>query len=96
MAKFYRERLALARAMKASKAHPEPGECDYVPGMELVGVYAAHAAVTRMVLREQLSPKEVNGKSVSLTMRSSGTVRRRKAHTSSRRLTRLAFEPESV
>ena len=51
MARYLRERLELARAMKASPSHLAPGECDYVPPLELVGIYVVHSTITRMVAR---------------------------------------------
>jgi len=49
-----RERVELAKAMKESQFHLGPGECDYVPPLELLGIFISHATVSRMVLRGKL------------------------------------------
>ena len=53
------ERLELAAAMGRAKQRvgsvPKQGDCDFVPALELVGIYAAHAVVTRRVFRGELS-----------------------------------------
>jgi fatty acid desaturase len=54
MSAYLRERLALAKAMKSCPSHIGPGECDYTPPMEMVGIYIVHATITRMVAREEL------------------------------------------
>jgi hypothetical protein len=53
-AQALRERVELAKAMKDSKFHLAPGECDYVPPLELLGIFISHATVHRMVLRGEL------------------------------------------
>merc|ERR1719282_1783286 len=50
------ERLELLRRMKAAASHLRPGECDFSPPLELVGIYVVHAAVTRMVAMGELDP----------------------------------------
>jgi len=42
------ERLELMRAMKESPHHVEEGACDFVPALELIGIYIARTTVTRM------------------------------------------------
>lgn len=46
--------MELARAMKDSKFHLAPGECDYVPPLELLGIFINYATVHRMVQRGEL------------------------------------------
>mmetsp|Transcript_133199 Transcript_133199/g.414161 ORF Transcript_133199/g.414161 Transcript_133199/m.414161 type:complete len:546 (-) Transcript_133199:92-1729(-) len=42
-------RLAFVRAIKKSPFNNPKLECDYVPAAELIGIFAAHGAVTRML-----------------------------------------------
>jgi len=49
-----KERLELIRAMKESPNHLGEGECDYVPPLELVGIFVAHSAISRMHYRGEL------------------------------------------
>lgn len=48
------ERLELMRAMKESEFALKPGECDYTPPLELIGIYIAHSTVSRMVAQGDL------------------------------------------
>lgn len=58
-AQYMRERMELMQAMKESPSHLAKGECDYSPPLELVGIYVAHTAISRMVARGEL--KETAG-----------------------------------
>ena len=46
---YLKERLEFAKRLKEAPSCPKPNECDMVPPLELLGIYIAHSAVTRMV-----------------------------------------------
>ena len=53
---YLRERMEAMKAMRAAPSHISPaGACDFAPALDLLGVYVAHATVSRMVLRKELS-----------------------------------------
>ena len=52
-----RERVAFVKALKACPSTPKDGECQYVQGMEVLGVYIAHTTVSRMVAEGRLAPE---------------------------------------
>ncbi|CAE8638445.1 unnamed protein product [Polarella glacialis] len=52
--RWLRERMELAQAMKTSPSALDPAQCDYVPPLELIGIYVAHSTITRMVAQGRL------------------------------------------
>lgn len=48
--------MELMKAMKASEFSLKPGECDYTPALELLGVFIAHTTISRMVAKGDLDP----------------------------------------
>lgn len=46
--------MELMKAMKASPSHPKPGECEYVPPLELLGIYITHTTLSKMVTEDKL------------------------------------------
>jgi fatty acid desaturase len=53
---YLRERMEVMKAMRAAPSHISPaGACDFAPALDLLGVFVAHATVSRMVLRKELS-----------------------------------------
>ena len=53
---WLRERLELAKEMRACPSHPKEGECDYTPPLELLGIYIAYSTIARMVHKGELDP----------------------------------------
>jgi hypothetical protein len=48
--------MEVMKAMRAAPSHISPaGACDFAPALDLLGVFVAHATVSRMVLRKELS-----------------------------------------
>lgn len=52
--RWVREKYELRRAMEAAPSHLPEGACDFVPPLELLGIYLVHGAVTRLAYRWEL------------------------------------------
>lgn len=53
-ARWMQERLELMREMKASCYAPDASECDFIPPLELIGIYICHCTISRMVAEGKL------------------------------------------
>lgn len=51
---WMRERMELMQEMKASRYAPKTSECDFLPPLELIGIYISHWTVSRMVAEGKL------------------------------------------
>ena len=52
--RWLREKFELREAMRKAPSHPVEGSCDFVPPLELVGIYMVHGAVTRLAYRGEI------------------------------------------